>query len=102
MPENSCSIAFNFLLTDFSRKACPGIMKVRPTYLFLTNPSLYGRLSVLAICNAAILPESGTGITASISWSGHCSRIRSANLLPWFNLALYTEIPSMTESGLAK
>ena len=102
LPLNSSDIVFNFFLTESLRIFCPGMMNVLPMYRFLTNPSLYGTPSALDNPRAAILPLSGTGITASIRWSGNNDSILLARASPILNLAWCTEIPSITESGLAK
>jgi len=39
LPSNSECMAFSFLRTACFLMACPGMMKVRPMYLFLMNPS---------------------------------------------------------------
>ena len=41
------------------------MMNVRAMYLFLTNPSLYGRCSVAATCSADVRDVSGMGMTMS-------------------------------------
>ena len=77
-------------------------MKVLPMYLFLIKPSLKGIPNLEDNSNAEILLVSGIGTTTSISLSGRAFLILSASAVPMFILALYTEIPSMMESGLAK
>ena len=102
LPLNSSSMALSFCRTDFLRSLCPGIINVRPIYLFLTNPSRYFRPRRLASSTADVRLVSGIGITTSMSLSGRSRFNLSASFSPMRRRALYTEIPSIKESGRAK
>ncbi|KAA6427591.1 MAG: hypothetical protein FRX49_02254 [Trebouxia sp. A1-2] len=67
LPEKTAGMAFSLRRTDSSLVRWSGMMKVRPTYLFLTRPSRYGRPSSADIWMAAGREPSGTGTTQSMS-----------------------------------
>ncbi len=67
LPEKTAGMAFSLRRTDNSLVRWSGMMKVRPTYLFLTRPSRYGRPSSADIWMAAGREPSGTGTTQSMS-----------------------------------
>ena len=69
------------------RTACPGMMKVRPTYRFLTKASRYGRPSTWASCAALGRLDSGIGMTTSISFGGTVDTTRLASVVPRFSRA---------------
>ena len=50
---------------DIWKYVLTGMMNVRAIYLFLTNPSMYGRCSVAATWIADVRDVSGIGITIS-------------------------------------
>ena len=86
---------FNFMRTAFSRFDCPGMINVRPTYLFFSRPSIYGMPDSAEYPVANAVPESGTGETRSASVGIFPKRA------PILLLASYTNTPSITESGRA-
>ena len=66
-------------------------------------PEGYPGLVVLVFkASAAVRLVSGIGMTTSMSWSGRSRRILSASFSPMRRRALYTEMPSMIESGRAR
>mmetsp|Transcript_18716 Transcript_18716/g.36681 ORF Transcript_18716/g.36681 Transcript_18716/m.36681 type:complete len:210 (-) Transcript_18716:1109-1738(-) len=102
LPSNSALTVLSLRRTFFLRCDCSGMMKVRPIYLFLMNPSRYGLPSFCASASAEVRLVSGMGITTSIS-STSCSRlIFSASFSPMRSRDSYTDTPFMMVSGLAK
>ena len=58
---NTSLMGFNLWRTDFCLIRSPGIINVRPIYLFLTNPSRYFTFRILVISMAAARAESIVG-----------------------------------------
>jgi len=76
-PANSEAMGESFWRTDFLRRPCAGMMKVRPTYRFFMKPSRYGMSSACAHSRAAVRAVSGTGMTTSMSCAA-CSATGTA------------------------
>ena len=85
------------MLTALALLLCFGLMKVLPTYPFLTNAVPYGIPDSMENPSAAAFPDSGTPTTRSASTGESIAKKRPA----WI-LESYTLTPSIRLSGLAK